>query len=462
VDHPLKEPIKVVLKANFLPTMKEFAETKIKRKGVTPQLEEAVIKFKAEFPENYATYRGCLKILVFNKPDFKFRPPANMAIYAKIDKTAKVVDIGSGNQKRLVRCGLQITPTEKDPGTIPKVKESPHPENIKWVKELSSSHDVTTSFNVLTQDPDIDEDADGLHVFPDLTSVPRTPEDKVVLTGVKTFDHYLTKTTFKKEKKKRTFRMGNALKDHHSVIPRVGKKFQQLPSKAHAITSKFDGTCAVWNNRTSDSGLWLESGELIQIEHKPGDFVIQLELFEGFAVVTALLKVGFMRPFNSPDNIAQFLEQKNFSLYNNAGEEFILYPPFLCDNPALTDGLVYHCADEQFLCSDTPTFDLKSCDVDKLEDYLLSKGVPCEINVAEGTWEYEIIGLSNGQGHKIVPKKRRADVKKSNEFSTLCWNLDRHQRLNEARKTLLLEKPGSKSDDRMDRYLKTMFEINFT
>lgn len=458
LTHPFLEPVQdlfknthggVGLRAAIYGAAKSL---KYEAKNV-PRLDLAVEDFKKNSPEQYAYFVKFCKELKYTKPEVKHRPPPNKELYGRIAPNTPCVDIGSGDQKRLVKSGLDIVATErKESLDIVPVKGAPS-KLVEWKPSLSDGK-VVTSFNALTQGPELPVDCDGLHIFPNTDIVPKIEADVTndIPGSVPTFGGYNTLTTFKSGPK-RVFSANGVVANHHHGIPRVGKKMVKPPDHFD-VTTKYNGVCCIFNNQPDKPGLWTECGTYIATQFLPPEFVVQCELVGGDELyVTALLRVGPIEPFNSPSNIRAFLDARPFELTG-----FKTKAPGI--EPGKGDGLVFHSGLNQYLVSDRATFDLDSSDEERLGTYIVEQGLAVKFDFSPGCWEYVITEEEDGT-FKATPGRERPN-KGSNDFCVLKHVLDNHSILMEAQKTISLPAPTTEEEVVFDQYLSRLCQISYS
>lgn len=96
--------------------------------------------------------------------------PSPSALYSRVSGVEKVLDIGSGNCKKVSRCKAKVVATDIQPVENPfmTVKQLDANKDLLDMVE-NEGVDVVTSFNALTQLEDLTQvlAVDGLHIYPD-------------------------------------------------------------------------------------------------------------------------------------------------------------------------------------------------------------------------------------------------------------------------------------------------------
>jgi len=452
VKHPLHD-----LALQMIQNRPEFLELAQKARKIvqekslmiTPTLYDHKALLTELGPKTLQKYRDIIQSVLDSEKDLVLatrefpKPPPAVALYGRVEKGAPVLDVGSGDGKRLLQFEgpLNVRAMDKeDPGFRANCDFE-----VKAFEEPTK--EVVVSFNSMTNNKDMSafEGSDGIHVIPDLDKLVKdkysgkTSEyfQEVYVTQVEDKTYFDYKEDIPSEPINNYYRVCNTFRQRSiavelSLDPIMGARAPELSSYGRRVVNK---------PFVMESMTWKMSGELFKIRHRKikgvwclfawdrggrlyagrsseeVDFDLLLERFQDRWYLLALDLYRGVKPYHSLKLLNYFLERVDFTI---SGEKLIVPMEIdsLDDPPEWAEGVVFRRGFEDHLFRFHHSFDVDAEGFKTLKDVLTHYGYifTCDlVHPGDGIYEYLLFQDGTSYELKLVGKrdKTKRDTKRT-------------------------------------------------
>ena len=400
--HPLHEAVKEFINKDLHKDHVEIHAAARDLGKKTPALINKEIIDFAKRNGNYDKIRAMVvafldkeKLAKKNRVLSNVRPPAAGEVYERV-VAKKIVDVGSGDGKRLVRYREHFATVEMVDLVEHQVVEGV-PSEWKQVKEFHATEEIVTSFNSMTQLDDVTfarvQECDGVHVVPHVTKLIEDGYSKRVDgewcetkigemkfrerdVGVGDFlklgEYYRGVVTYKERK------LDFSVKGECKADMRFRRDMVRMVRDVHEdhCTPKYDGTFV---RLKSKDGKFVMSDRLGHgvwgIVEDRADMFLELEAVDDGYYLLRVLRFNGMRPPHSIGGLRRFVERCKPSVdgVNLKVPELMRVKDIPADPGENYDGVVFRVGEVDHVMNYGISLDLRPKTQQELTDFLINE-----------------------------------------------------------------------------------------
>jgi len=409
---------------------------------VTPSLFDASLFEKLKSDGSEAAMKDMIRAML-KKETLKpvvhsVRPPPNRELYGRIDNGKKVLDVGSGDGKRLVRFEADLDLRTIDKEVVKTQLTCVHVQGTFGRDCVMRKREIVTSFCSMSQNKKPFDWVDGLHIVPNLVELVKSGlsvfcgegfyETSISKNGEKityndydhglkgqSFGHYIGLNTYEErsgvvllkrsESRAQSFGMVGMRILTQGVMDSMDK---EVP------TVKYDGELANLKIVCGQAALTFRDGERhVGVSDLP-DMCLDLELLGDRVILIAVNKFNGFKPYHSIECLDLFTKRVKIRLKKNGP---LIEPPrvLLEEEKRYAEGLVFRVGGKDLLISYEHSLDLIECDLAPLfKDTGL---IPVmETSWREGVNEYRVV---EQEGHARLHWKKKRKKKIPDDVETV-------------------------------------------
>jgi hypothetical protein len=367
---------------------------------------------------------------------FVARPPPATHLYSRVEKGADVLDVGSGDGKRLISYRKEFDLKTVDPSVEKTRIKAPHQQELY----VNGHEGVCTFFNSMTNtnEPGI-VDNDGLAVGPNIelweqAGLARRENGAYVseVMGKKYVDHPW-QIPVEALPSNPQYVHGNLYRRRVVDLVSDGKQARgpQMPSSGRrgicvngirSASFKYDGELVELRTRNGTTMLRDRSGLARSLSGKMPDSVVLLERMKDKYVLVRVSRYRGFVPYHGLSLLHYFVERVKITI---DGLPVKAPDPFDWDEydrgfaEGIYDGMVVREGETDILIRENQSFDVLHSSIPLLVSALAESGISCtgELEAYEGLGEVEVARAKNRRHATLLFKRLRRDKDKEDNLS---------------------------------------------
>lgn len=349
------------------------------------------------------------------------RPPASRELYGRILVRKRVLDVGSGDGRRLVQLAARVDLETVDRVVTQTILNVPH--YTMDARDVPGTYDLYVSFNAVTETPELLNLGEGMHVYPDMEvflksghSVQVGDQYRTVTQRAVYMDYLVDRPCVRLSGYCGT----NVYVDEHfeaemGESERLGLSFNAVGRRVEGsdevdeflddgeLTVKYDGELGLFVASQGVARLCFRDGSVMEGVWSGRDVRMYLEILEDRIILLKLEYYDGWEPFHSLSLLEYFLKCKRLTINGTVVEP----PERWQKGLAAVEGLVMRRENEDFLLTAYRTFDLDGS-ADVKDVFEAAGSIRPEGELRPGVNEYVLDRYDKGA--RLIWKKERKKI----------------------------------------------------